>query len=360
MNVRSSQITSSETPLHVAATYGNISVVKALVEGGAKVDISDDRGRTPFDNAKKGKPFGSRSGDVSACIAYLKEAYKKEKAGNGPSVSKNAALLKRTEVIRQLADSYYRSDDYDNAAKEYTKLLGTCLDDEAVIYANLAASRMKDAVDRTLTPGGMGYRQKFKDTYENAQKSVDLDPTYERGWYLLARGYLGYRELPRAKKACKDGYLQCPSSVALKQCWDALHAIGIPDEVVDHSSDKWKAIHHRLYVERWIGDVACSCCGLNCMSHPTPKICPFCACPTSIDLSDDELVPMLRVSEEFLDMIDDINNNNDTESAPTSANAASASFSIGSSDDQGTRGSIKKRSNKKKKGKGKGGRGKKK
>ena len=96
------------------------------------------------------------------------------------------------------------------------------------------------------------------------------------------------------------------------------------------------------------------------MSHPTPKICPFCACPTSIDLSDDELVPMLTVSEEFLDMIDDINNNNDTESAPTSANAASASFSIGSSDDQGTRGSIKKRSNKKKKGKGKGGRGKKK
>ena len=43
MNVRSSQMCASETPLHVAATYGNISVVKALVEGGAKVDISDDR-----------------------------------------------------------------------------------------------------------------------------------------------------------------------------------------------------------------------------------------------------------------------------------------------------------------------------
>ena len=354
LNVRHSQMYASETPLHIAATYGNISVVKALVEGGATVDISDDRGRTPFDNAKKGKSLGKSTGDVSACVAYLKEAYKKEKAGNGPSVNKSTAQLKRGEIIRKLADSYYISDDYENAAKEYTKLLGSCGDD-AVVFANLAATNMKDAIDRLMRPGGTGYRQKFKDTYENAQKSVDLDPKYERGWYLLARGYLGFNELPRAKKACKEGYLQCPSSVALKSSWDVLHALGIPDEVADHSSEEWKAIQHKLYIQRWIGDVRCDCCGLLCMTHPIPKLCPFCNCPTSIDLSDDELVPMLTVSEEFLDMIDDVSNNNGLAKTCISAhNEGSASFSIGTSGDQGTRGSIKKRTNKKKKGKGKG------
>ena len=76
-----------------------------------------------------------------------------------------------------------------------------CIGDDAVVYANLAATCNRDAVKRAQAQNGTGYRQKFKDTYENALKAVELDPRYERGWVLLARGYLGYRELPRAKKA---------------------------------------------------------------------------------------------------------------------------------------------------------------
>ena len=72
-----------------------------------------------------------------------------------------------------------------------------CIGDDAVVYANLAATCNRDAVKRAQAQNGTGYRQKFKDTYENALKAVELDPRYERGWVLLARGYLGYRELPR-------------------------------------------------------------------------------------------------------------------------------------------------------------------
>ena len=340
------------------ATYSNLAVVKALVEGGAKVDISDDYGRTPFDNAKKGHPMGMPV-DTKACVAYLKEAYKEEKAGNGPSFKINEAQTKRGEVIRKLAESYYRSGDYDKASEEYTKLLACCGDDP-IVLCNIAASNLEGAVDRIFSDRS-GYRQKFKDTYEYAQKAVELDPTYERGYYILARGYLGYRELPRAKKAAKDGYLQCPKSAALKEIWDTLHLIGIPDEVVDHSSQEWKEIQHKIYVQRWIGDVACHCCALSCMSSPPPPICPFCNCPTSINLDDDELIPQLTASEDYQSLVDDLNNDktNSTNDATNTNNAAG--FSIGSND--GTqRGSIKKRTNKKKKGKGKGkgGKGKKK
>ena len=138
LNIRASKMYASETPLHIAATYSNLAVVKALVEGGAKVDISDDRGRTPFDNAKKGSSMSSPDDDdTKACVAFLKEAYKEEKAGNGPSSKINKIQAKRGEIIRKLAESYYRSGDYDKASEEYTKLLACCGDDP-IVLCNIA------------------------------------------------------------------------------------------------------------------------------------------------------------------------------------------------------------------------------
>ena len=136
--------------------------------------------------------------------------------------------------------------------------------------------------------------------------------------------------------------------------------IGIPDEVADHSSQEWKEIQHKIYVQRWIGDVACHCCALSCMSSPPPPICPFCNCPTSINLDDDESLPRLTASEEYQDLVDDLNNDKATSTNDANTNNA-AGFSIGSNNGP-ERGSIKKRTNKKKKGKGKGkgGKGKKK
>ena len=131
------------------ATYGNLAVVKALVGGGAKVDISDDYGRTPFDNAKKGKPMGMPV-DTQACVSYLKEAYKEEKAGNGPSFKINEVKAKRGEVIGKLAESYYRSGDYDKASEEYSKLL-VCCGDDPIVLCNIAAANLEGAVDRIFS-----------------------------------------------------------------------------------------------------------------------------------------------------------------------------------------------------------------
>lgn len=42
-----------KTPLHFAADYGRIEIVKILIAGCASLDIKDDSGRTPLHLASK-------------------------------------------------------------------------------------------------------------------------------------------------------------------------------------------------------------------------------------------------------------------------------------------------------------------
>ncbi|KAJ1479640.1 hypothetical protein T484DRAFT_1813490 [Baffinella frigidus] len=44
--------TGGQTPLHIAAKWGRLGVVNALVEGGANVSLQNDRGMTALDVAK--------------------------------------------------------------------------------------------------------------------------------------------------------------------------------------------------------------------------------------------------------------------------------------------------------------------
>lgn len=43
------------TPLHLAADYGSIKIIKALLKGGALVNVQDGRGFTPLHTAIKSK-----------------------------------------------------------------------------------------------------------------------------------------------------------------------------------------------------------------------------------------------------------------------------------------------------------------
>ena len=91
LSVRAKKMFSSETPLHVACTYGNLAVVKALVEGGALTNIMDDRGRLPIDNAKKalGNTILSSKPNPQACIDYL-EVKAKSDGVSGNNILRNS------------------------------------------------------------------------------------------------------------------------------------------------------------------------------------------------------------------------------------------------------------------------------
>ena len=90
----------------------------------------------------------------------------------------------------------------------------------------------------------------------------------------------------------------CPDSYHLKDIWKALDKLGVPDTVADHKTEEWKAIYEWLYVDRWIGDVPCYWCGLSCMDDPPSEKCPFCECPTDVQLSDDdeEIIASLTIN----------------------------------------------------------------
>ena len=68
----------------------------------------------------------------------------------------------------------------------------------------------------------------------------------------MARGYLGFRELP-----CADGLRHCRDSEHLAEIWAVLDKLGIPNDVADHESDEREEIFGKIYVERWRGEVSC-------------------------------------------------------------------------------------------------------
>ena len=289
LDVRGGQMMSAETPLMAAACYGNYAVIKALIDAGAAVDISDDRGRTPLSRAEdqlsKPKP-GCGTEDIQKSLDIIREAVQKEKQNNGDKSSSTiSAQARRGDELRKIGNQLYAQEEWKKAADMYTRSI-RCHEEYRAL-GNRAAAYLSDAIDRAMN-GQPGYRQLFKQTYMDAAKSVELQPTYEKGWYRMARGYLGFRELPRAKQAASDGLDHFPDSRHLNEIWSVLEHCHVPDEVLDHDSDEWKAIYERLYVDHWIGDVQCQYCQMKCMDDPPPEHCPFCGCSTSVELADDD------------------------------------------------------------------------
>jgi len=207
-------------------------------------------------------------------------------------------VIRRAEELRKIGDKKYKDEDWEEAGRTYVMSL-QCNDKDHQTYGKLAASCLNDAVDR-ITSGRPGFRGLFRRAYEEASKAVEIDPSYEKGWYTMTRGYLGFRELPRAKKAAKDGLGHFPNSPELGQIVSVLNLVGVPDEVVDHESQQFKDVYQRVYEDRWIGEVQCRFCELKCMSEPRPQACPFCGCP-NIEIADEEeeMLVFLTVGESY-------------------------------------------------------------
>jgi len=270
LDLKGGSMMAGETPLHVAACYGHFAMVKALIDAGAKADICDKFGKTPLDKSTDIKsPDGERTTEL------IQSAVARERSD--PNYI-DAATRMAIE-IRIEAEHYWEEDEFELAMDKYIEVLQipNC-DKDYRNYANLAGCALQDAITKK-TSGQIGGRNSFKIAYEAASKAVEIEPSFEIGWEEMARAYLGYSELPRAKQACKSGLVHFPQSEKLNEIWSVLDEIGVPDEVVDHESQEFKSIYERIYMDRWIGEVGCHYCGLSCMDDPRPEKCPFCGCP---------------------------------------------------------------------------------
>lgn len=259
-------------------------MAKALIDAGAKADICDNNGKTPLDRSTDIKShMRKKSPDGAKTTELIQSAVARERS-NPNHV--DAATRMATE-IKLAAESFWEEGECGPAIDKYIQVLQipNC-DKDYHNHANLAGCALQDAITKKIR-GQVGGRNSFKIAYEAASKAVEIETNFENGWEWMARAYLGYGELPRGKQACKHGLVHFPQSEKLNEIWSMLDDIGVPDEVVDHESEEFNAIYGRIYIDRWIGDVGCDYCGLNCMDDPRPEKCPFCGCPDK-DLDEEE------------------------------------------------------------------------
>ncbi len=258
-------------------------MAKALIDAGAKADICDNFGKTPLDRSTE----NIKRADGPRTMELIQSAVKRE--ASDPNYVD--AVTRKANEMSQQAESYWEEGEYGLALEKYHQVLQmpNC-DKDYRNHANLAGCALQDAIVKK-TSGQLGGRNSFKIAYEAASKAVEIEPNFEIGWEEMARAYLGYSELPRAKQAAKNGLVYFPQSEKLNEIWSALDDIGVPDEVVDHESQQFKSIYKRIYMDRWIGAVGCHYCGLNCMDYNRPEKCPFCGCPD--ELLGEEIFQMI-------------------------------------------------------------------
>lgn len=242
-------------------------------------------GRTPL---YKAKDLKSRDGQRS--LQLIRSAVTRERSD--PNYVD--AVTQKANELRQLAEEYWDEEELGLAMEKYQQILKLphC-DKDYRNYANLAGCALQDAIMKK-TSGKIGGRNSFKTAYEAASKAVEIEPEFLIGWEELARAYMGYRELPRAKQACANGLKHFPKSEVLNEIWSVLDQVGVPDIVVDHESREFVNIYERIYIDRWIGSVGCEYCALSCMDEPRPEKCPFCGCPDK-ELDDDTNDMIIRL-----------------------------------------------------------------
>ena len=266
-------------------------MVKALIDAGATADISDDFGRTPLDRAKDIKPGRSSDEDCHQSLELILTAVARESASTPNYID---GVTRKANEIRQLAEKYGDDGEWLLAMEKYRQVLqfSNC-ENDFPNHRDLAICALNHAVDKTIN-GEMGGRASFKVASDSASKAVEIEPKFELGWEVLARAYLGYRELPRAKEACANGMKHFPASNVLSDIWSVLDKAGVPDVVVDHKSQEFKDIYQRIYINRWVGEVSCDYCALNCMEEPRPEKCPFCGCPNE-EIGDDTDMMIINI-----------------------------------------------------------------
>ena len=266
--------------MRIAACYGHYGPARALVEAGALLNPCDWRGATALNQAKQAVLKGYLNDEEECKQTYrlLLEAYKEEK-----ECSPNS---KRADDMRKLGNQYYQQGNYEKAVEMYTNSIDLFEDYRA--YGNRSAAYLKISIEILGNVSLRVYEDHLKRAIKDADKSTGMKKTYEKGYHRRAKGFMGLRDIPRAKWSLKEGLEQCPKSKALKEFWQKLDDLGVPDRISNLAFGEGAKLKAKLN-RGWAGEVACHWCGLNCMDHPTPERCPHCACDTNIEPDQDAL-----------------------------------------------------------------------
>ena len=266
-----------ETPLGFAAHYNHMKIIAALVESGAKVNVTDWKGTTPVAACKKGSIMGNEDEDEQKrCLAYLEEHAAKE--------LKETGALTKANQARQRGNNFYMKGKYEQAIAAYKQSLSVYEDHRT--YGNLAAAELK-----------LANRKLFGET--NAGKATQLQKDYPKHWYRKAKAYAGYRDMPRAKMFLKEGMEACKNVEdseelkPLQDMWNELDNLGVSDSFRNRMSESFEELYAKLQMG-WKDEIRCPYCHLIVLHEPLPDSCPFCCCDPRNEVDQERMDEIIR------------------------------------------------------------------
>jgi tetratricopeptide (TPR) repeat protein len=252
-----------ETPLIISAMYGNVQAFERLLHHGARTDRTDAYGNTALAKLKgRPSPFGRITEAERSRLVAVFEATETRQAGAVPEEGASVMdgledRVSRATRLREEGNRAFGRGDFAAAQQLYTESLDAREDHRT--YCNRAACSLKQglAIYRSSPVGFDMVSPDIQRTYHSAvsdaQKAIALKPDFAKAYFRQAKGYIGARDLPRARLFLERGLKVCPAAerAPLQQLCDELIAIGIDDEEVavanamsGASAEAWNAVRH--------------------------------------------------------------------------------------------------------------------
>ena len=250
-----------ETPLILSAMYGNGRAFERLLHHGARTDRTDAYGNTALAKLKgRHSPFGRITEAERSRLVAMFEAEETRQAGavseEGASVMDGLEdRVSRATRLREEGNRAFGRGDFAAARQLYTESLDAREDHRT--YCTRAACCLKEGL-ATYRSSPVGFdmvspdiQRVYHSAISDAQKAITLKPDFTKAYFRQAKGYIGARDLPRARLFLERGLKVCPvdERAPLRQLCDELIAIGIDDEEVavanamsGVSAEAWNAV----------------------------------------------------------------------------------------------------------------------
>ena len=274
-----------ETPLQMAALYGHVNVVEALLECGARVDLADWKGDSPLPTAQK-KCAHNGSGRQNCCrvLNLCQEAHAK---------MKDTRNVRKAEELRHRGNLAFQKGQYESARKSYTKSLEIWEDYRT--FSNRAACSLQIAKNILSDKGRYtaDVHHRALEVIDDAGKASKLKPDFEKARYRKVAGYMMNRDFPRAKRFAKEGLEACQESAVLGDLLEWLKSLEVPDQVSNPFCD----CRRNALAELGSGADHMNC--PNCarmvpLSYTVGEaVCPFCAMNLLKEVEEQDIIERL-------------------------------------------------------------------
>lgn len=285
VNTRSKS--TKETPLLYATIYSRHKIVAALLNRGARVDLTDWRGKAAGPTAREKCKHNGTGEDKCCTVLQLIQKAEEEQR-------KDTTLQDKAEKLRQRGNVEFQKGKYEKARNLYTQSLEILEDhrtfaNRALCALNLGkqllSQQRPNYYPRTIVDWG-------QEAMSDASKAMEMDPSSTKAHFRYTLGQAMSRDFPRAKNGARDGLKACPGNEELEEVLSVFNEWKVPDCFTNPFSDHARQANQRVNAgEPW--EPCRFCRGKIPLSFVEETSCPFCAMDIDTDVTEAEIVAFI-------------------------------------------------------------------